>query len=284
MIRKTLVSTVILALLFVFAVLLSYAGTPASSAISSRSVEVGVATVGPAGSSGGLAIPASCPSDLHDAPANYGSGCSSGPNICGQVGSGSIQCNGSCSAGVPSNAGCASLSISPGTINEGNPITINWTCVNPTSTSGGGPAPGPGQSFSTGGAATGNEVFSGPEVGGSHIYQLMCSYPTGNVSAQSTVIVRQPTVSISAFPSFLKEGETSQVSWSAFGVNTCEVSGPGISATAPPPDIAGGATWTSSATTPPLDAESVYTIRCETSVNKYFKQAIINVVPEGEEI
>lgn len=60
----------------------STAGLPSSS-------ELGIAAPSPLGENGGFAVPASCPSDLHDAPVNYGQAC----GTCG----GTIQCAGTCS-------------------------------------------------------------------------------------------------------------------------------------------------------------------------------------------
>src|SRR3989344_2122646 len=55
----------------------------------------------------GIPIPASCPSNEHSpgecCAGNTGTACSSGANACGQSNSGAIQCDGSCSASVPSN-------------------------------------------------------------------------------------------------------------------------------------------------------------------------------------
>ncbi|MBU2028551.1 hypothetical protein KJ761_01520 [Patescibacteria group bacterium] len=63
----------------------------------------------------------------------YGNSCTSAPNICGQTSSGTIQCDGSCSATTPPNSSCppptASCSVSPNPMPYGgNPgITLNST-------------------------------------------------------------------------------------------------------------------------------------------------------------
>ncbi len=95
-------------------------------------VEIGYTEQSPLGESAGEVIPASCPSDLHDAPSNYGAACTSGANACGQTASGSIQCDGSCSAGVPANpAGygnaCTSAANACGQTNAGT-IQCNGSC------------------------------------------------------------------------------------------------------------------------------------------------------------
>lgn len=78
----------------------------------------------PEGDAGGRIIPASCPSDLHDAPANYGDSCSR-TNVCGDIDYGTVQCSG-CSASTPPlpagyGTSCVStnscgIASSPGTI------------------------------------------------------------------------------------------------------------------------------------------------------------------------
>ncbi len=66
---------------------------------SATSSEINIAESSPLGSAGGLVVPASCPSDLHDAP-TYGQPCSAS-NACG-TNNGTIQCGGSCNAIAPS--------------------------------------------------------------------------------------------------------------------------------------------------------------------------------------
>jgi len=46
-------------------------------------------------------------------PANLGNACTSTPNSCGQTNTGTIQCNGSCSAKTPSNNSCPAVKCTP---------------------------------------------------------------------------------------------------------------------------------------------------------------------------
>lgn len=62
------------------------------------SPEVGYTSISPNGDQGGVVVPASCASNLHDDPW-YGSPCSA-CNVCGVCGSGSIQCSGTPEYGV----------------------------------------------------------------------------------------------------------------------------------------------------------------------------------------
>ena len=66
--------------------------------IETVSPEVGFTSVSPTGESGGIVVPASCASNLHDDPW-YGSACNA-CNACGACNSGSIQCSGTPEYGV----------------------------------------------------------------------------------------------------------------------------------------------------------------------------------------
>ena len=84
-----------------------------------KSSEIGIATSSPSGPAGGLVIPASCPSDIHDEP-SYGTPCSS----CG----GFIQCGGSCST---PEALCTSVPAVPANLTAtcnvpGTQVVLAW--------------------------------------------------------------------------------------------------------------------------------------------------------------
>ena len=66
--------------------------------IETVSPEVGFTSVSPTGESGGIVVPASCASNLHDDPW-YGSACNA-CNACGACNSGSIQCSGTPEYGI----------------------------------------------------------------------------------------------------------------------------------------------------------------------------------------
>ncbi len=93
--RKKVVAAVLVPVFFVFAgTVLTLTFSQQESAGSIISSELGIAAVSPMGESGGLVIPASCPSDLHDDP-TYGQQCSVS-NACGTQ-YGTYQCGGTCS-------------------------------------------------------------------------------------------------------------------------------------------------------------------------------------------
>jgi|GEM_PF-6727338 len=94
------------------AFLFAYGSFPVSQGLAKPfSTELGVYDVSPRGALGGRSIPASCPSNLHDAASNYGARC--GTN-------GYIQCDGSCSEV------CTPLEWNASTCNRCNSSGTGW--------------------------------------------------------------------------------------------------------------------------------------------------------------
>lgn len=123
----------------------------------------------------------------------------------------------------------------------GNTATLSWSA-------GDGASSCDGTNFSTGGAPSGSALVA-PTA--NMVYAVSCSNG-GSSSVLVTVI--NPVLSIAASHTRVHSGDTTTIIWSAMGVNSCAVSGP-------------GAFWTGtsgSMTTPPITAESVYTLTCQT--------------------
>jgi hypothetical protein len=253
------------------------------------SSELGVASLSPAGEQGGFAVPASCemgecwcviqgcpcdaewhcvPSPPPSCVANTGSSCTSSANACGMTNTGTIQCSGSCSASAPSDSECISFSVTPNATNEGDPVTITWSCVNDPSAS--------GLNFSTGGDPSGQIVVN-PFT--TTTYGLSC--PTGGFSSR-TVTVREPITDITAAPRIILPNDTSTVSWFAEGVNSCVVTGTdGFSDSSG--DISGGASWSRNYVAGPLGGQTTYTLTCQTTIQTLVKSVTININPDFEE-
>lgn len=85
--------------LFSFSFWLTFPSSHDSSSLARQSSEYNYFNTSPMGKSGGLAIPASCPSDLHDDP-NYGTSCTT-CNVCGSCNGGWYACGNVCSASAP---------------------------------------------------------------------------------------------------------------------------------------------------------------------------------------
>ncbi|MEK7114014.1 MAG: hypothetical protein AAB850_00485 [Patescibacteria group bacterium] len=74
------------------------------------------------------------------------------------------------------------------------------------------------------------------------------------MNSNSCAVPPPPVVSITANPPRVYSGDPSTISWSATQVNSCAISGPGVSAT--------GLTGSR---TPTISAQSTYTITCQTN-------------------
>src|SRR3989344_1590151 len=180
-----------LALLLVIATPFLFLSVPtADRAV--QSVEYNLAVQSPSGSSGGFIIPASCPSYAHS------------PGECDPPPPAppSFSASGGSAGGSGSGSGTS--------INEGGSATLTWACADSSSSS--------GVNFSTGGAVSGSAVVTPADT---TEYTVICS---NGGQASVTVTVLHPTLSITATPSLLRVGETSQISWSATAVNSCSIS------------------------------------------------------------
>lgn len=206
--------------------------------------------------------------------ANQGAVCSSAANSCGQTNTGTVQCDSSCSAAVPSNSTCpptVTLSASPNPINQGQSTKLFWSSTNATScTSAGG--------FSTGGATTNppGGVSTGVLLQDS-TYQITCSNASGtSAPAQVTVTVIQPEVNIGAEPPRVTvSGGSSILSWSSVLMSSCNVTGPnGFSQSS----ISGSATII-------VTGQATYSISCTPTGGgaAIVRQVTVNVEPFFQE-
>jgi hypothetical protein len=87
-----------------------------------------------------------------------------------------------------------------------------------------------------------------------------------------------PTATISASPTRVREGETATITWSASGVDTsCTITGPGVSQTIP----GGSCVIPNGSATPVVTTQSVYRITCDGGEST--AEAIVNVIPRFTE-
>lgn len=158
----------------------------------------------------------------------------------------------------------ATLSSSPSTIDQGQSSTLTWSSTNATSCVGTG--------FTAGGTS-GTSSTGALNTPGTSNYQVVCS-GTGGTSAPAfaSVEVLSPSVAISASPTRVLIGANSQVSWSASQVNSCAISGPGLSSTS-----------LSGSQNVPISFQSIFTITCQTNGDSVTKSVTVNVVPVFEE-
>ncbi len=152
-------------------------------------------------------------------PVGLGTSCTSAANACGQTNTGTIQCNGSCSATPPSNATCPPTANlfppAPSTINQGQSSNLSWASSGAVSCT------------STGGFSTNNRTSGNARVSPltTTSYQIYCDSSSGTRGYSNivTVTVLVPTATITASPSRVRSGGTVTVSWNAANVNSCDI-------------------------------------------------------------
>lgn len=213
----------------------------------------------------------------------YGNSCESSPNNCGATNTGTIQCNGSCSATAPHNGeGCsqqpgasATLSANPTAIAQGQSSTLTWNSSDSTTCNGTG--------FNTstqtsGSVSTGTLNDPGPQT-----YQVVCNGPGGQSSPSfATVEVLAPEATISANPTRVNSGSTSQISWSGTGVTSCTVSGPGGTLASGSSDEDFAFT-TGSPQSVTISSQSLFTISCDVNGSPVSQTATVNIIPLFQE-
>ena len=164
----------------------------------------------------------------------------------------------------PTAAPTAVLSANPTTVDNGQSSLLLWNSTNATScTSAGG--------FATGGATSNETGVSVSPTTTTH-YGITCTGPGGSTSAYATVTVTQPTVSITATPDRVTAGGSLVISWSASQVNSCIISGPGLSANT----LSGSRSVT-------INTQSAYTITCQTNGAPVSRSITANIIPVFQE-
>lgn len=158
----------------------------------------------------------------------------------------------------------ALLTADPLSVPYGLFSTLSWSSQNATSCNG---AP---VDFAQGGTSGSLKVF--PLI--STLYTLTCQDNAGNQAYDSqNVTVTAPSVSINATPDLVTPGSVSDISWGIQGtVNSCHVSGPGLSSNA-----------TSGSAPETITTQSVYTISCISGSYNPTQSVTVNVVPSFRE-
>lgn len=108
----------------------------------------------------------------------------------------------------------ATLSSNPTIVTTGSASTLTWSSSGATSCTGTG--------FNTGGA-TGGSVSTGA-LSSTQNYQVSCTGPGGTTNDFETVTVIAPTVSITAEPTLVRSGGSTNLKWSAEEVSSCTIS------------------------------------------------------------
>lgn len=166
------------------------------------------------------------------------------------------------------------LLANPTTIDNGQTSLLTWTSTNATSCN----APGSFSGGSTpGGAISGS--YQTPPLTTTQDYQMSCTGAGGTANSNiATVIVLQPQATLRAVPARVHINESTSIKWSATQVQSCSVSGPGLS---PNPRTDYSATETSQ--TVVITSQSTYTITCETNGEDISESIIVNIAPDFQE-
>lgn len=154
-----------------------------------------------------------------------------------------------------------SLTSSIGSVPYGGAATIAWSAENVTSCTIAGP--GIASSQSSGSQMTGPLTADAT-------YQLTCQSPAGVQNLSTSVSVGPPpALSLSASPASIAYGGSSTVTWSAQNVDSCSITGPGVSSSQK----------SGTANTGVLTSGATYTLTCQATSGAQSKQVAIAVSP-----
>lgn len=170
----------------------------------------------------------------------------------------------------------AFLSVDDLTIAQGGSTIIRWSSTNATSCTGAGfTAGGPSGSQSTGVLNT----------SGTYPYQVVCTDASGQVSppASAVVTVLAPyDLTISAAPARVSSSSASSISWSAYGVQSCIVSGPGLTTVSGNADASNNFT-TGSPQNVTINSQATFTITCQAAGAAVSRSVVVNLLPSFQE-
>ena len=256
-----------------------------------RSVELSIAEHSPLGVAGGTVVPASCPS--YDHFSGLGGVCGEcligqvwfnppgGPDYCFWVG---------CPTGYHWDAGSSTCQPNPpppppppppptppvvtitppggtpgptATVIVGETVTITWSCPAPNTSSS-------GVNFSTGGAVSGSTGV---------VVTTDTTYTTSEASVNAIAI--DPNISLVADKSRVRINGTAVLTWSASGVTSCSLSGPGTTDSA---TAVSGSIASRDKTTAAITGQSTYTLTCQTELTPVSTSVTVLLIPNTIEI
>ena len=144
----------------------------------------------------------------------------------------------------PPDAPAVNLTASPSTVAQNGSATLSWTTQD-------------ANSCTASGAWSGSRGLSGSESTGAltatSTYTLTCTGPGGSASDSFTVTVATPpSLTLSASPQTINEGESTTLSWSTISADTCTASG----------DWSGSRGTSGSVSTGALSADSEFSLTC----------------------
>lgn len=149
--------------------------------------------------SGTIQCNGSCSAGIPANPSGLGTSCQSSANVCGLVNTGTIQCNGSCSATTPSNASCPSTAV-------------NGSC-------------GSSQGTTVSAQPSANICLAGTPawtdtIASDGTYNWDCAGANGGTNASCSATkssIPAPTLTLSASPTTIATGNSSNLTWTIGG-------------------------------------------------------------------
>lgn len=149
-------------------------------------------------------------------------------------------------------------------LDVGMSVPISFSCKNLGSGAGMGTSAGTG--FSTNGAPSGSAtpVIQSPQLGSNNTvtYGLTCSKQGKTDTAQCTVQINRPWISLVAIPEGVKSGEEANIGWITNGMEECTVSSPTLNSFTA--ENANNTSVSGVAKTPPLTQDASFVLSCTT--------------------
>ena len=153
---------------------------------------------------------------------------------------------------------------------------LHWSSSNATSCTGTG--------FTAGGPS-GDRSTGTMNTSGTYPYQVVCTNASGQVSppVSAVVTVLPPyDLTISATPARVSSGTTSSISWSAYGVQSCAVSGPGLTTVSGNADASNNFS-TGSPRSVTINSQATFTITCQAAGTSVSRSVVVNILPSFQE-
>ena len=162
---------------------------------------------------------------------------------------------------LPPSAPTVTLTSNKAEVLANESFNLTWGSSGATSCSGSG--------LNTGGATSGTV---GASTQTTQIYGVTCTGAGGSTTAYRTVTVRNPNLTISSSMTRVGElGDSVTVTWNATDVDSCSITGPGLSVTGQAgPTVSGSQSVV-------ITKRSTYTISCTSASGTFNKSMIVNV-------
>jgi hypothetical protein len=177
-------------------------------------------------------------------------------------------CSGWAALTVSAPAPVVSLTSNPTQLKDGDTAVLTWGIISGTATS------CTGTGFSTGaGSPTSGSTATIIITPSNNNFSVSCTGPGGTGNASVSVTVRQPVLNVTGTPDLVAVGSQTTIAWSATDVDSCTISGPGLSAS--------GVTGSQPVT---INGRSTFTLSCQVAGSTVTKTTVVRTPGSYEEI